>query len=125
MTDNVNHPAHYAPRFGSKSIECIDITRHMSFLLGNAFKYVWRAGYKGDRDKAIEDLKKAKFYMEDCFNNHAETVNGISQQLFKMLQKEGSDRFAALSCIVNGDCVSAISLVDHMIGALEKGEEIW
>lgn len=124
MTDNVNHPAHYAPKFGSKTIECIDITRHMSFLLGNAFKYVWRAGYKGGKDKAIEDLKKANFYLQDCYNNHAETVSVISSQLFKLLKKEGSDRFAALSCIVNGDCVSAMSLVSHMIDALERGEEI-
>jgi hypothetical protein len=33
----------------------------MSFNLGNALKYIWRADLKG---KAIEDLKKAKWYLE-------------------------------------------------------------
>ena len=40
----------------------IDITRHMNFNLGNAVKYIWRAGLKGD---SIEDLQKARFYISD------------------------------------------------------------
>ena len=45
--DNVNHPTHYKPSFRMRQLECIDITRCLSFDLGNAFKYVWRAGRKG------------------------------------------------------------------------------
>ena len=52
--DNVNHPKHYASNFSTawyvpnvRGIECIDITRHLDFCRGNAFKYVWRAGRKG------------------------------------------------------------------------------
>ena len=57
--DPVNHPAHYlAHRSG---IECIQITEHMSFTLGNAVKYIWRADEKGD---AINDLCKAAWYIE-------------------------------------------------------------
>ena len=60
MDDPVNHPAHYTshPSGG----EAIDITRHMNFNLGNAVKYIWRAGLKGD---SIEDLQKARFYISD------------------------------------------------------------
>ena len=60
MTDNVNHPKHYTSH--PSGIECIQITRHMGFNLGNAFKYIWRAGLK---DNAVEDLEKALWYIRD------------------------------------------------------------
>ena len=51
-------------------IECIDITRHRNFNVGNAIKYLWRAGLKIDADKSsinkqIEDLEKAVWYIVD------------------------------------------------------------
>lgn len=58
MTDNVNHPPHYNSH--PSKIECITITEHMGFNLGNAVKYIWRADLKGD---AIEDLLKACWYL--------------------------------------------------------------
>ena len=58
MSDPVNSPAHYTSH--PSGVECIDVTEHMSFCLGNAVKYIWRAGQKGD---AIEDLQKAEFYI--------------------------------------------------------------
>lgn len=67
MTDIINHPAHYTGV--TAEIECIDIARHLNFQLGNAFKYVWRAGKKGGRGKEIEDLKKALWYLEDSIQN--------------------------------------------------------
>jgi hypothetical protein len=60
MTDNVNHPKHYTSH--PSGIECIQITRHMGFNLGNAFKYIWRADLK---DNAVEDLEKALWYIHD------------------------------------------------------------
>lgn len=60
MTDNVERPSHYTSH--PSGVECIQITRHMNFNLGNAFKYIWRAGLKGN---AIEDLEKARFYIND------------------------------------------------------------
>jgi hypothetical protein len=57
--DAVNHPKHYTQH--PSGIECIQITEHMTFCLGNALKYVWRAGLKGDE---IEDLRKAVWYIE-------------------------------------------------------------
>ncbi|MEU5299761.1 DUF3310 domain-containing protein [Streptomyces noursei] len=59
--DAVNHPRHYTSH--PSGIECIQVTEHMSFNLGNAVKYVWRAGLK-DSDKTLQDLNKAKFYIE-------------------------------------------------------------
>lgn len=55
----VNHPSHYNAH--PSGIECIDVVEHMSFNLGNAVKYIWRAGLKGN---ALQDLEKAKWYIE-------------------------------------------------------------
>jgi len=60
MSDPVNHPKHYVSH--PSGIECLTITRHMNFNLGNALKYIWRAGSKGNE---IEDLEKAAFYIAD------------------------------------------------------------
>lgn len=57
--DAVNHPKHYTAH--PSGVECIQITEHMGFNLGNAIKYIWRADLKND---AIEDLKKAAWYLE-------------------------------------------------------------
>lgn len=57
--DPVNHPLHYTDH--PSGVECIQITEHMGFCLGNAIKYIWRADLKND---AIEDLEKAKWYIE-------------------------------------------------------------
>jgi hypothetical protein len=62
MNDMVNHPKHYTAH--PSGIEAIEVTRHMNFNLGNAMKYIWRAGVK-DEAKHIEDLKKAAFYIND------------------------------------------------------------
>lgn len=61
--DSVNHPPHYTKH--PSGIECIQITEHMNFNLGNAVKYIWRADLKND---AIEDLKKAVFYLNREIN---------------------------------------------------------
>lgn len=57
--DPVNHPSHYTDVV--PGIECIDVTKHFSFVRGNAIKYLWRAGAKGNLK---EDLEKAKWYIE-------------------------------------------------------------
>lgn len=61
-TDMVNHPPHYTSH--PSGVECIEITRHMGFNLGNAMKYIWRADLKHD-DGGVEDIKKAMFYLND------------------------------------------------------------
>jgi hypothetical protein len=57
--DTPINPKHY----WSDSFECIDIAEDMSFNMGNALKYIWRAGKK-DPKKTVEDLKKAQWYVE-------------------------------------------------------------
>ena len=60
VCDNVNHPSHYT----SGKIEVIDFIedKELGFHLGNAVKYISRAGRK-DANKTIEDLRKATWYI--------------------------------------------------------------
>ena len=57
--DMVNHPPHYTAH--PSGVECIQITEHMGFNLGNAVKYIWRADEKGN---SLQDLEKARWYVE-------------------------------------------------------------
>ena len=80
--DAVNHPKHYTSH--ASGVECIEITRHYNFDIGNAIKYLWRAGLKkeqglSDVEKEIEDCKKAIWYINDHIKhlkNPEFTVNG-------------------------------------------------
>ena len=80
--NNVNHPKYYTSH--ASGVECIEITRHYNFDIGNAIKYLWRAGLKkeqglSDVEKEIEDCKKAIWYINDHIKhlkNPEFTVNG-------------------------------------------------
>lgn len=68
MSDSVNHPKHYTS--DPSGIECIEITRHRNFNIGNAIKYLWRAGLKessqlNNFEKQVQDLDKAIWYIQD------------------------------------------------------------
>lgn len=70
--DSVNHPPHYTAH--PTGVECIDIVEHFSFNIGNAVKYLWRQGLKGD---SIEDLKKAAWYVNrEIKKRQKETLSG-------------------------------------------------
>lgn len=63
MTDDVvNHPKHYTRH--PSGVECITITEHFNFNLGNAIKYVWRSAEKLNGGNEIEDLEKARWYLD-------------------------------------------------------------
>lgn len=86
----VNHPEHY---FGipvrcdkcGNAIECISVVRHQNFNLGNVVKYIWRAGHKGD---TIEDLKKARWYLEDEIRR-LESQNRIAETVETLMAYKG------------------------------------
>ncbi len=77
--DNVNHPSHYTSH--PSGVECIEITRHYCFTIGSAIKYLWRAGLKKEegltnREKEIEDLEKAVWYIKDRIKQLKKENNG-------------------------------------------------
>jgi hypothetical protein len=55
--ETINHPKHYNEH--PSGVECITVVEHMSFNVGNAIKYLWRANYKN----GVEDLYKAAWYV--------------------------------------------------------------
>jgi hypothetical protein len=61
MSEAVNHPKHYNAH--PSGVECIQVVEHMTFNVGNAIKYLWRAGLKGSAP-LLEDLKKARWYLD-------------------------------------------------------------
>ena len=74
MSDKVNSPKHYTSH--PSGVECINITEHYNFCVGNAIKYLWRQGLKEEDgyeavDKQIEDCKKAIWYI----NRHIESLS--------------------------------------------------
>jgi hypothetical protein len=67
--EKVNHPLHYQ----GNNIEVIDVIEDfgLGFSLGNAIKYILRAGKKGDR---VEDLRKAIWYIEREITNEQRQI---------------------------------------------------
>jgi hypothetical protein len=70
--DPVNHPSHYTS--DPSGVECIQITRHRNFNIGNAIKYLWRCGLK-DQATKVEDLEKAVWYIQDEIKRIKEKFN--------------------------------------------------
>ena len=111
--DPINHPAHYAGI--AAGIECIDITRHLPFTLGNAVKYLWRAGKK-DPAKKLEDLEKAKWYIWDYLDHRvvAADLFTAAAAVFALLpiQDIAEDlndcRWAIIGSIIQGNFMLAL-----------------
>ena len=68
-SEQVSHPSHYAWLNDLCGVEPIDICRHFDFAIGNALKYLMRKGKadgdKTEKEKRVEDLRKAVFYIQD------------------------------------------------------------
>lgn len=79
--DPVNHPKHYIEQ--SAKLEPIMVLRYAPFDLGNAFKYIIRAGHKDDY---LQDLKKAKWYLEcalETFSGSDDSIQWAYTHFFK------------------------------------------
>ena len=126
MADAVNHPPHYTEGFKTKQIECFDIAKHMDFAWGNAFKYVWRAGKKGGFKKAMEDLDKAEWYIENGWGDFR--VGDEAKAIFRLLEppKNGleSARYDVLKNIVFEQTVSNFEELRNLLEeAMEDNED--
>lgn len=67
--EQVNHPSHYAWLKELCGVEPLDICRHLDFNCGSVLKYLLRKGKEeknlSEREQRIQDLRKAKVYLED------------------------------------------------------------
>ena len=114
------NPKHYTSN--QSGIECIEITRHLSFNRGNAIKYLWRLGQK---DESNQELKKAIWYLNDEFNYFAGIVEYtpfVTKLLDSKLDKLGlyqSEQLIELfNLIVFGDVTRlkrAIKIIEDML----------
>ena len=106
MEEQVNHPRHYNRH--PAGIECIDIIRHYTCDIANAIKYLWRAGLKSEEgkdsyDKAVEDLEKALWYIDD-YQRHCRINGAVGNTARPMFH----------------DSATADMLVEHMTGHSSK-----
>ena len=115
----VNHPAHY--NTDKSGVECIEITRHMDFNLGNAFKYIFRAGQKVDAkngenedlveyfrvESEIKDLSKAIWYLKDERKN----VKALDPRLYPRHFYE--DKIAKVIASREGNIQQAMIMLDQ------------
>ena len=118
MTEAVNHPKHYNSH--PSGIEAIEIARHLDFDLGNALKYVWRSGEKID---AIEDLKKAGWYLTDAAK--AKQPLRISRKyrtyLFALVATYYHSEYSSLKCEAIGCIVKAATAKKRHLRMLYLG----
>ena len=113
-TDMVNHPPHYKDASG---IECIEVTKYMSFLGGNCFKYLYRAGSKSD---AIEDLKKAAWYAEQAWFTEEVTDIRLIDNIVKIAEHRNVNIADAMYCIYEDMWGDVIEYIECEIQRLEN-----
>ena len=77
MNNDPINPAHYRGLFNTRDIQCIAVTRTLDFDLGCWFKYLFRLGNK---DNALQDFNKARWYMEDWFAHHGPVESPIRSE---------------------------------------------
>lgn len=97
VDDVVNHPSHYTDgKF--ETIEAIESWR-LGYHLGNAIKYISRAGKKS-KDTELEDLRKARWYIKRYLDYHhlqAESLRAIEYAADKGLDQDLSGAVLCLS----------------------------
>jgi len=76
VKEQVDHPSHYQSACGLEAIDVIEAF-NLGFVLGNAVKYILRAGKKG---RYVDDIKKAKWYLDRAIANAENGMNGITKQ---------------------------------------------
>lgn len=115
MSDLINQPPHYKAH--PCGFDCIRLTRTMGFLGGNAVKYLWRAGLKGDY---LEDLRKAQWYINEAYaNRDTEPCAGPFQtaQFTNWLAYADTPRFEdrVIHCLLEGRIVMAKKMLDPYV----------
>lgn len=118
MSDNVDHPAHYANR--NIGYECIDITQYQTFCVGNAIKYLWRYHDKGN---PAEDLKKARWYAHRA-SMRQETVDLRSGSCDRILRRLVSTTLGPESVawfgLLNNEWPIVLPAIDAMTERIEN-----
>ena len=115
MSDPVNNPKHYNSR--PDGMECIELVELLPFCEGNATKYLWRAGLKGS---AVEDLRKALWYVNRAQTSHKALLVSSSPMLRQTLQRaldgfHGDRRGLAIKAIASCQLDAARDHINTLI----------
>ena len=81
--DMINHPPHYTSC--PSGIECIEIAELLPFCLGNCYKYLHRAGLKGDE---LPDLQKVAFYARRAYLNDEKLTEKARVRILEVAQHQ-------------------------------------
>ena len=111
----VSHPSYYT-QSGIEfvpEVECIDIIRHLPYTLGAAIGYIWRAGLKGDKAAALQDIEKAKWHICD-WNTYARANDALPEAARLVLRLRATDGLAALKLAAICRLLSGLSAVDEI-----------
>lgn len=114
VTDMVNHPPHYKDASG---IECIEVTKHMAFLGGNCFKYLYRAGKKGS---TVEDLKKAAWYADKARGNEEVVWHELLENIWAISEYRSGNIKLAMDYIAEDMWADAKRHIEAEIARLES-----
>lgn len=115
--DMVNYPPHY--QGFTVNLDCINFTQYMDFCTGNAFKYVWRAGLKGESaEEEIQDLKKALWYLDKIHAPHCSSCTMITDIILYM-SKFSLWKCLALCAILSERKYQARETINDRIKTLE------
>jgi hypothetical protein len=122
MLDDAINPSHYKSH--PSGVQCIDISKHLSGCLAQAFQYVWQCGQK---DNPIQDLDKAIWFIRAEMSID-EWVHGAvwctQKNLAYVLAHEvDNNRFTALASIVTGNSSSDFRTT-RLLGAIRAIEEL-
>lgn len=123
--DPVNHPSHYTS--DPSGVECIEICRVLPFSLGNAVKYLWRAGKKNDE---LEDIRKAQWYIKDYMGPREieswpedpalENLPWKRIAVWMLYQDPKDKRIRVIRYILEGSYLAASNTLEDMIAAFGK-----
>lgn len=111
MSDEIKHPTHYT----YAGFECKEVTRKMTFNIGNVFKYAYRAGHKTSSTKAT-DLKKAIEYIDDAMTSPALIIGLFTNPtpVYRARKSFSDAIFCSLCCLIsiNNGNSSVLKLAD-------------
>lgn len=119
MTTDPINPAHYKTH--PSGIECIEVTRHCPFDMGNAIKYIWRF-----TDKAgIEDLRKARWYLADILKTGQSSYppHKARQLLREVVAADDQVRRPALLALIADGQLSAVIDIIDMANRVESKDD--
>lgn len=117
--DIINHPAHYTDgKF--ETIEAIESWR-LGYHLGNAVKYISRAGKKS-KDTELEDLRKARWYIRRHIDHLNSGVEVIGPEDYAADKGLDSDLSLAVLCLVASELLPVKPRVTMLkaLAALER-----